>query len=150
MKNAVIEIVSYLFILLFFYTGVMKLTDHRNFYFVMDKSHLLYRFAAILAWVIPILELAIVACLVVPKWRRVGLYASFILMSVFTIYVAYNAFFLTHAERPCTCGGIIEQMNWQQHVVFNACFTGLALCAVLFNKKRAQAPDTGTANLSLS
>jgi uncharacterized membrane protein YphA (DoxX/SURF4 family) len=150
MKNILIEMVSYLFILLFLYTGVMKLIDHRDFYFAIDKSHILYRFAAILAWLIPMLELAIVICLVIPTLKRIGLYASFILMSLFTIYVTYNAFFTTRAERPCTCGGIIEQMNWNQHFVFNVFFTGLALCAVLFSRKRDQAPGTEKANLSLS
>ncbi len=151
-KNTFIEIVSYLFILLFLYTGVMKLIDHIEFYYAMDKSRILYRFAAILAWVIPILELSIVICLLIPKLKRFGLSSSFILMALFTIYVGYNAFFTTHEERPCTCGGIIEKMSWNQHVIFNTVFTLLALLAIRFDKQKTKAPAeyADTRNLFLS
>jgi hypothetical protein len=73
-------------------------------------------------------------------------------MALFTVYVGYNAFFLTHKERPCTCGGIIEKMSWNQHVVFNMAFTVLALFALRFDKKKtkAQAEYTETRSLSLS
>jgi uncharacterized membrane protein YphA (DoxX/SURF4 family) len=151
-KNTFIEIVCYLFIFLFLYTGVMKLIDHLDFYFAIEKSYILYRFASVIAWVIPILELSIVVCLLIQKLKRIGLYASFMLMALFTIYVGYNAFFTTHEERPCTCGGIIENMTWVQHFFFNTAFSLLALLAIRFYKQkvRGQAEFTETRNLSYS
>lgn len=151
-KNIFIEVVTYLFILLFLYTGVMKLIDHLDFYFAIQKSHILYRFASLVSWLIPILELLIVACLLVSKMRRIGLLSSFILMALFTVYVGYNAFFTTHEERPCTCGGIIQDMTWIQHFFFNTAFTLFALLAYRFDRQkvRAQEEFIETRNLSLS
>ena len=151
-KNTFIEIVCYLFILLFLYTGGMKLISHHNFYLALNDSPLMYRYSAIVSWIIPILELAIVACLTIPKLKKIGLYASLILMALFTIYVAYNVFFLTHMKRPCTCGGIIQDMSWSQHLVFNTVFTLLALLATLFyrQKNREMSESNETRNLSLS
>lgn len=151
-KYIFIEVVSYLFILLFLYTGIMKLIDHLIFYYAIAKSYILYRFASFISWIIPILELSIVAFLLFPKLRRKGLYFSFFLMALFTIYVGYNAFFTTHKEQPCTCGGIIEDMSWVQHFFFNTTFTVLALIAILLDKQktREQEDFSETRKLSLS
>jgi hypothetical protein len=151
-KNIFIEVVTYLFILLFLYTGGMKTISRLDFYYGIRESHLLYNYAGFISWSIPIIELATVACLTIPKLKRIGLYSSFILMALFTIYVGYNVFFLTHQQRPCTCGGIIQKMSWNQHVVFNTVFTLLALLAIRFDKQKtkALAEYTETRNLSLS
>lgn len=147
-----IDLICYLFILLFLYTGGMKLISHFDFYLALRDSPLMYHYAGLISWAIPILELAIVACLTIPKLKKLGLYSSFILMALFTIYVCYNAFFLTHMQRPCTCGGIIEKMSWNQHVIFNSLFTLLALLAIRFDKQknRRQAEYSQSRNLSLS
>jgi len=152
MKNMLIDLICYLFILLFLYTGGMKLLSRHDFYLAMNDSPLLYRYSALVSWIIPILELAIVACLTIPKLKRIGLYASLILMALFTIYAIYNAFFLINKARPCTCGGIIQDMTWNQHVVFNTVFTLLALFAILLysKKNRELSRFNETRNLSLS
>lgn len=151
-KNVYIETVSYLFILLFLYTGGMKLISRFDFYLALKASPLMYHFAGLISWAIPILELAIVACLITPKLKRVGLYLSFVFMALFTLYVGYNAFFLTHKERPCTCGGIIQEMSWNQHVAFNSVFTVLAMLAIRFYKQDIKAPTeyNEIRNLNLS
>jgi putative oxidoreductase len=135
-KTIAIEIVSYLFTLLFVYTGLMKLIDHYPFYGALTKSHLLYHYAQLLEWLIPAIELGIALSLMVTKTRRFALYCSLCLMSMFTIYVGYTVFFMTVRERPCTCGGIIQEMNWTEHFYFNIFFTLLALVGVLLHKNK--------------
>lgn len=36
---------------------------------------------------------------------------------------------------PCSCGGILEKMNWNQHLLFNICFCVLAVPAILLQSK---------------
>jgi hypothetical protein len=37
-------------------------------------------------------------------------------------------------ELPCSCGGILQSMNWTQHLIFNIFFTLLGLGAIAFEK----------------
>ena len=133
-KETVVDIISSLFIILFLYTGLMKLIDRLTFDTALHKSHLLYKVAPVLIWLVPIGELLIALCLILPKTRRLGLYGSFLLMSIFTLYVGDMIYFGSHL--PCTCGGIIQYMNWHQHFYFNSCFTILALVGLWLDKKR--------------
>src|SRR5690606_18655277 len=70
--------------------------------------------------------------------RLFGLYVSFALMSGFSIYIYlilnYSDFI------PCSCGGVIENLGWTQHLIFNGIFTGLALIAILI----IQSPTTSS------
>jgi hypothetical protein len=49
-----------------------------------------------------------------------GLYASFFLMSLFTAYlmIMLNVSYYV----PCSCGGVLEKLSWNQHIVFNVFF----------------------------
>ena len=69
-----------------------------------------------------------------PRMRKWGLLGSAILMTIFALYVGYMLEFRT--DRPCTCGGIISQMNWHQHLYFNSVFSLLAWVAVWLNYKQ--------------
>jgi len=134
-REILIDIVAYLFSILFIYTGVMKLTDHFYFWSAVMKSHILHRYSTIISWVVPISELLVATTLLLPKTRRVGLFGALSLMVVFTIYVGYNVFYLTSTQRPCTCGGIIQKMSWHQHLYFNGFFTLLVIAALLLDFK---------------
>jgi hypothetical protein len=72
------------------------------------------------------MELVIAAMLTVQTVRLRGLYASLIMLSIFTSYIV--GMLLTVEHLPCSCGGVIEQLTWQQHLVFNSCF--ITLCGL--------------------
>jgi uncharacterized membrane protein YphA (DoxX/SURF4 family) len=133
-KGTIVDIISGLFIILFVYTSLMKIIDHERFDWALHKSPLLYPVASFLAWTVPIGELLIVISLILPGTKKIGLYSSLILMSIFTIYIGFMVYL--RSERPCTCGGVISYMNWHQHFYFNIFFTLLALLALLLNKKQ--------------
>jgi methylamine utilization protein MauE len=135
-RETTIEIISSLFVLLFLYTGIMKIIDHDIFYEALLKSPLLINFAWILSILVPLGELLIVISLLIPRTRKWGLYSSFILMGIFTIYVGFMLYF--RSDRPCTCGGLIRLMNWHQHFYFNTAFTFMALFAIWLEKKNRQ------------
>ncbi len=103
-----IEIVSALLILLFLYT--------RGTYSVL------------LSWAIPVVEIITSALLFIPATRKRGLQLSFTLMLFFTTYIAYMILFASNL--PCSCGGVLQELSWTQHLVFNIIFLLLNIFAL--------------------
>lgn len=134
-KNIALEIICFLLILLFVYTAVSKIINFDNFStFVINQTPLLRPIAGIMAIAIPSAELIAACMLLIPRLRKIGLYASFVLMAAFTGYVVYALYF--SPKVPCACGGIIRDMSWQQHLIFNSTFTIAALVAVRLHNKQ--------------
>ena len=135
-REVVLEIICCLFVLLFLYTGIMKVLEHDVFFNALLKSPLLKPFAFILAILIPLAELVIAISILIPKTRRAGLYGFLLMMSIFTVYIGFMLYF--RSDRPCTCGGIIKYMNWHQHFYFNSGFTLLTVLAIWIDKRSQQ------------
>lgn len=119
-KFRIINIISALFIFLFAYTALSKLLSIENFRIVLSRSEIFQTGADFLSWVIPVSELAISLLLFFHISRKFGLLLSTVLMGLFTIYIAYMLLFVP--DLPCSCGGVIQQMSWPQHLVFNITF----------------------------
>jgi len=132
--HTIVSAICFLYVLLFVYAAAAKLLDFENFRVQLAQSPLLSAFAAVVAWAVPISELLIVALLVIPKFRLAGLYLSFFLMVSFTAYIYiilnYSSFI------PCSCGGILEKMTWQEHLIFNLIFVLLAAAAIVMESKK--------------
>jgi hypothetical protein len=133
-SNAAIMIICTLIITLFVYTASAKLLDYYNFHFGLTESPFIAPFANVLAWAIPALELLIAVMLIVPVLRLAGLYASGILMTLFTVYIA--AMLLSGGEIPCSCGGVVEEMSWGTHIVFNSAFVALSAWGIYLQRKK--------------
>ncbi len=101
-KNLIITVICYLYVLLFVYAAVSKLLDFENFQVQLGQSPLLSAYAGWVSWGVIITELVISLLLVLNKTRLLGLYLSFTLMVMFTTYIYiilnYSAFI------PCSCG----------------------------------------------
>lgn len=130
-KNIAIEIIYFLFILLFTYAAVTKLIDYRSFVAQIGQSPLLTNFAGILAWLVPGGELVIAGMLAVKRLRQTGLYAAFGLMVMFTAYII--AVLQFSKDIPCSCGGVLESLGWTEHLIFNIVFVGLGLAGIILN-----------------
>lgn len=127
---------SYAFILLFIYAAVSKMRDFENFQVQLAQSPLLSAYAGFISYGVIVLEVVIAGILLFPQVRKVGLYASFGLMVAFTVYIYlilnYSDFI------PCSCGGILEKMSWDEHLIFNGVCVVLALTTSVFmGKERA-------------
>jgi hypothetical protein len=135
----IIDGISCIFIVLFMYAAASKLIDFQKFRVQLGQSPLLTSFSGFLAWFIPTLEIIISGMLCVARCRLMGLYASFGLMTLFTLYI----FVITHYSEyvPCSCGGVIQNMSWGQHLIFNLFFVTIALLAILFLYRRSKAYD---------
>ncbi len=130
-KQIVIEIICVLYILLFVYAAVSKLVEFENFQIQIAQSPLLTAYAGFISIAVLVVELLIAILLSVAKTRILGLYMSFTLMLLFSIYIFM---ILNYSPSiPCSCGGILENMGWKDHLVFNLGFTLLSLIALYFS-----------------
>ncbi|WP_050022318.1 MauE/DoxX family redox-associated membrane protein [Chryseobacterium sp. P1-3] len=108
--------IAYFFILLFCYAAISKIFDFENFQVQIAQSPLLSAYAIIITYGILFLELLVCFFLLFDKTRFIGLYGSYILMVLFSIYIYL---ILNYSEFiPCSCGGILEKMDWQTHLIF--------------------------------
>lgn len=132
-RTTIIEIITVLNIILFLYTGISKIQDYTLVKEQLSESPIMAPFAKIIAILLPVVELAVVALLVFPRWRLKGLLTTLVLMIVFTGYIV--VLISTSDELPCSCGGIIEELSWQQHLIFNGVFIALDMVAIKLLKK---------------
>ena len=128
------DIVSLLFILLWTYSALSKLTDYQTFKVQLGKSPMLTSMASVLAWLVPVGELIIAYSLITRKTRLLGLYASVFLMVMFTAYIIIILNFSYYI--PCSCGGFISAMKWDHHIIFNLCCSALAIVGIMLNSPR--------------
>ncbi len=143
LKRTIPGVIALLFVVLFLYTGISKLMDYTNFREQIATSPILAPISSLIAWGLPLAEFAVAVLLFIPAWRLWGLYASFVLMLLFTGYI--TAILTFSAELPCSCGGVLEEMSWDQHLVFNIVFTLLALIGAVLEKKRRKNKTTDAA-----
>lgn len=128
-----IEIIAAIFILLFVYTATSKLLTHRLFVITLKDAGIRNFAIDFLSWTIPAAELIISFLLFIPNYRTIGLIGSFGLMLLFTVYIAYML--ITSSHLPCSCGGIISKLSWQQHLWLNVFLASLAASAIYMNKR---------------
>ncbi|TGV03605.1 MauE/DoxX family redox-associated membrane protein [Flavivirga rizhaonensis] len=129
-KNILLEIICLLLVVLFVYAATNKMFDFVNFKRQLGESPLLGDFSNVVAWFIPTIEIIIAFLLVIPKFKAWGLYASLILMSLFTIYLFIILNFVPREDIPCSCGGILNKMGWKAHIYFNLFFVIMAATGI--------------------
>lgn len=129
-QDTAIKIICTLLVFLFVYAAVSKLADVTTFAADMRNQPFPAFAKPILVWAVPMTELIIAALLIFDTTRLLGLYASLILMVAFT---SYTGVVLLHFFKyvPCSCGGVIKNLTWQQHLVFNLFFVLMALIGIL-------------------
>jgi len=136
----VAELSSALLILLYGYTASSKAIQAGRFRQALAESPVTHTGATIAAWLIILAEAATVLLLLFPRTRRKGLYASLGLLTVFTGYIWYMITFVNHL--PCNCGGVISEMTWTQHLIFNSVFlvingTGIWYWGKVYPKRKS-------------
>lgn len=127
-KRISIETVCLLYALLFIYAAISKLLDFENFQVQLGQSPMLSAFAELVSYTVPAVEFIIAFMLLTVRLRYAGMYAAFSLMVMFTFYIYiilnYSSF------TPCSCGGILESLSWNQHIVFNLFFVTLIVVGI--------------------
>lgn len=131
-KMVVFDVICYVFVLLFVYTAGSKLMTMDTFQHVLTKYPLIGNYSTAIAYLVPISELLLAALLIVPATKIYGLIGSTTLMALFLAYIIYML--VSKSSLPCSCGGIISKLSWQQHIWFNSIFLLLAIIALKIYK----------------
>jgi hypothetical protein len=128
-----IEIISSVLIFLYVYTAISKLSSRIAFEKTLARLPMISNLSVFLSFAIPLAELLIVLLLLFRLSRQLGLYLSLTALIVFTLYLSY--IISSPGHLPCSCGGIISQLSWKGHVVFNLTFILLNIIALRVYKK---------------
>lgn len=128
-----LDAMSCLLIFLWVYAAASKLLDYQTFSVQLGQSPLLTPIAGLMAWFVPVVEILLAVMLGINKTRRYGLYGSFFLLVAFTAYIVAITRFSDFV--PCSCGGILEKLSWNQHLVFNIGFVLLTARAIVLQSR---------------
>ena len=138
-RKNIIESITAILVFLFIYTGLSKYQTLNTFRAVLHKSPILRPYSGLIAITLPGIEILLSILLIIPKTRRVGLRIAAVMLGVFTIYLIYMVSFTP--QLPCTCGGIIQQLSWTQHIFLNLTLLGISMWAIYLTKKSSSHPS---------
>lgn len=139
-KKIALEGIVSLLILLYLYTGLTQLLSFRFFYGNIYNQPIFQLSKPVLVYLIPGAQLLIAGGLLFERTRKMALWASLGLLSVFTAYIILimlNAL----ARVPCSCGGVISSFTWPQHLVFNLFFMLINAIALFLRKPTQQGTE---------
>jgi len=122
-------------IILWVYTAGSKVVEFQEFRHQLKLQHFNNALISLLLVILPLSEALTAFLLSSSASRMPGLYASLLLLTVFTIYIMLIllGFF---DKIPCSCGGVLKEMSWKTHLLFNASFLSLNLWAVYYIKQK--------------
>jgi len=123
-KEIITDIITHLLVVLFIYAAVIKVLEFSKFTVQVSQSPILRPVAQIVPFLVPASEVVISIMLITTRWKLIGLYAAYALMLAFTLYIIAVLNFSEYV--PCSCGGVLENMTWTQHLIFNSGFVLLA------------------------
>lgn len=116
----ILQLIRYIFLLLFFYAGLTKLLEGELFYNNLYNSPILPESSlliGVLACGVPILELGIAIGLLIPRYFTQVLVGVIGLLSIYSIYIVAILWWAPY--QPCSCGGVTSLLSWEQHLVLN-------------------------------
>ena len=133
-RSTTIEIIVFLYAVLFLYTGISELMEYGTFREQLAESPVLAPVASLIAVILPFAEFLVALLLIVPRWRLKGFYAALGMMISFAIYIIALLSFSDNL--PCSCGGVIALLSWPQHILFIGLFIVLAIAAIWLQKRQ--------------
>ncbi len=130
-----VELITALLVILFIYTALSKILDEDTFRKQMLNQPLPDALKQNLFWLVPVSEITTSIFLIMKPVRLYGFVLAFLLMLAFTLYVGL-ILTNTFAYIPCSCGGILNTLSWEAHLIFNIVFTLLAFTGIIIERKR--------------
>ncbi|OBX24484.1 hypothetical protein A9996_15065 [Gelidibacter algens] len=120
--------------ILFVYTSLSKLLEFNDFQSQLSQSPIVSALANPVSYGVIILELVVSFLLSFDRTRKIGLYGAYAVMVMFTVYIVTILNFTTFT--PCSCGGVLENLGWTEHLIFNSVFIFLALLAIFLKEEQ--------------
>jgi putative oxidoreductase len=139
-KQVTLECVCALLILLFLYASMSKFLDFKTFIDEMNNQPLPNAWTPFLVWSIPLVEIVISTSLIFEYTRLLGLYASLVVMVIFTVY---TGIVLLHffPYIPCSCGGVIRHLTWSQHLILNLFYIFISVLGIILQQRKSLKPN---------
>lgn len=137
MKALIKSSVPALLVLLFVYAAFSKLITFNDFRQQLYNQAFSHQLAGFLLYFLIPAEIVTALLLCFSSTQFTGLLFSSGLLSAFTIYIAMVM--LHYWDRtPCSCGGILNEMGWTTHLIFNCIFLVLNLITlyISFSERR--------------
>lgn len=129
LKIYLFDCIAALYILIFVYAALSKFHDFEKFRIDVGKSPLLNSNVGLVTVSIPLIELIVAVMLATKRFQYFAMNVAFCLMVIFSSYIIVILKFSSYI--PCSCGGILQNMTWTQHLIFNITVTTLAVLAIL-------------------
>lgn len=134
-KKVLLELTASLLVLLFVYASLSQLLAFKTFTGDLNNQPFSNDLTPWLRWIIPASMLLTAAGLLFERTRLRAFQASFVLLSVFTVYIALillNVFDYI----PCSCSGVVKSFTWTQQLLMNLCFLAISLTGILAQKNK--------------
>lgn len=130
-----LDTIIYGYAFLYMYTGIDKLQHLQIFRDGIQYIPYFGKYATIIGWGIPILEILLAMLLVVPigRMRLWAIWGSTVLIATFTVFI--GAMIVFAPDRLCHCGGVIASMGWTAHLVFNLVWLTLGIWSIIQYKQ---------------
>lgn len=132
-RKITIETISILVTVLFVYAAISKLIEYDKFKIQIGKSPLLTSFSTLVTIAVPAVEIILSVLLVINATRIFAFYGSLFLMTLFTAYLIAILNFSYYI--PCSCGGILQGLSWESHIIFNLAFIILIIWGITIQTK---------------
>jgi hypothetical protein len=123
-----------LLIFLMLYASISKIFEYNIFIQQLSLSP----FFAIghtktVAFLVLSLEMIIAVLFLIPRAQNIAFLSSLCLLTSFTVYIhiiQYSEFI------PCSCGGILGKLSWNDHIIFNIFFIIISFFGYYFNDSK--------------
>lgn len=113
-------------ITLFTYAALSKWLAFEDLRGQMHNQNFSYGLAETLVWLVPASELIAAGLLLSARTRWYGFALSAFLLLTFTVYIGLVLQGVWERV-PCSCGGVIAHLTWEQHLIFNLLFLTLSI-----------------------
>lgn len=136
-------IASGLLMILWIYTALSKASNMDVFSSQLSRQpNPISTMVPVLVWLLPLIELIAATLLMFSRTRRSGLLLSIVLMSAFTVYVTM-AIIGYWEDIPCSCGGVLNQLGWKDHLWFNLFFLIVAALGFVGERQSTRSKHQG-------
>jgi len=128
-KTLALGIIVTVIFMMLLYASFSKYFDFAAFKRGMYNQPFPAWLSSVLIIFLPPIEIVLAILLTLEKTKKKALVGTIVMMTAFTLYiVAILLNFFPHV--PCSCGGIIRALSWEQHLIFNLFFIAIGLIGV--------------------
>jgi putative oxidoreductase len=133
-RKHVLILCHYLIFILFLYSAFSKANKFDLFVNNLEKSPFFANTNSFyIAIIVIATEFLIPILLFSNRTTKLGYLTSFLLLFIFTGYIIMMMTLSPYL--PCTCGGLLEVLSWNQHIYFNVFFMAISFMLYSFSKE---------------